>query len=186
MIRRKRASSRGCWHSFHWSAKWRRSRGAHRLARAMVRYELMRPDEVVQAREQASIAYVPIGPLEWHGPHLPLGLDGLHAHEVCARAAASTGGVVLPTLFAGTETVRSETGAQSLDTLGLPPGERIVGMDFPAHSVDSTYYEEGAFAVTVRELVGSVLAGGFACVLLVNGHGAVNHQAALRRIAAEA
>src|SRR3954451_20281506 len=81
---------KGCWHSFHWSAKWRRSRGAHRLARAMVRYELMRPDEVVQAREQASIAYVPIRPPEGHGPPLPLGLDGLHAHEVCARAAAST------------------------------------------------------------------------------------------------
>ena len=152
-----------------------------------VLYELMRPDEVVGARARAPVAYVPIGPLEWHGPHLPLGLDGLHAHEVSVRAAREAGGVVLPTFFAGTETVRPPgPGAQSLDTLGLPEDERIVGMDFPQHSVDSTYFEESAFGIAVRELVGSLVAGGFRFVILVNGHGAVNHQATLRRIAAEA
>ena len=28
------------------------------------------------------MAYVPIGPLEWHGPHLPVGVDMLHAHAM--------------------------------------------------------------------------------------------------------
>src|SRR5215203_3069938 len=134
----------------------------------MVLYELMRPEQVVEAREQASVAYVPIGPLEWHGPHLPFGLDGLHAHAVSVRAAQEAGGVVLPTLFAGTETVRPPgPGPQSLGTLGLPDDARIVGMDFPNHSIDSLYYEEGAFAITVRELVSSLLGAGFRNVLLV-------------------
>lgn len=153
----------------------------------MVLYELMRPDQVVGARASAPVAYVPIGPLEWHGPHLPLGLDGLHAHEVAVRAAEEVGGVVLPTLFAGTETVRPPgPGPQSLAALGLPEDERIVGMDFPRHSVDSTYFEESAFGISVRELVTSLLSAGFRIVILVNGHGATNHQATLRRIATEA
>lgn len=152
----------------------------------MVLYELMRPEQVVGARARASVAYVPMGPLEWHGPHLPLGLDGLHAHEVAVRAAEEAGGVVLPTLFAGTETVRAPgPGPQSLAALGLPEGQRIVGMDFPQHSVDSTYFEESAFGVSVRELVASLISAGFRIVIMVNGHGATNHQAALRRIAAE-
>ena len=152
----------------------------------MVLYELMRPDQVVAARAAAPVAYVPVGPLEWHGPHLPLGMDGLHAHEVAVRAARDAGGVVLPTLFAGTETVRPPgPGPQSLAALGLPADHRIVGMDFPANSVRSTYFEESAFGVSVRQLVDGLLADGYRLVVLVNGHGAVNHQATLRRIAAE-
>ncbi|KQY24815.1 hypothetical protein ASD16_04800 [Cellulomonas sp. Root485] len=152
----------------------------------MVRYELMRPDEVADARRRTPVAYVPLGPLEWHGPHLPLGLDPLHAHEVALRAAREVGGVVLPALFAGTETVRpAGPGPQSLATLGLPPDVRVVGMDFPGNPVSSTYIEESAFGVIVRELVRNLLEAEFRVVVLVNGHGAVNHQAALRRIAAE-
>lgn len=159
---------------------------AIRPGESIVSYELMVPEDVIAARAKAPVAYVPIGPLEWHGPHLPLGLDGLHAHEVAIRAAQEAGGVVLPTLFAGTETVRQPgPGPQSLAALGLPADERIVGMDFPRHSVDSTYFEESAFGIAVRELVGSLGSGGFRIVMLINGHGAVNHQAALRRIAAE-
>jgi hypothetical protein len=51
----------------------------------MVEYELMTPDEVIAAREKAPVAFVPVGPIEWHGPHLPLGIDGLHAHGVAVR-----------------------------------------------------------------------------------------------------
>jgi creatinine amidohydrolase len=152
-----------------------------------VLYELMRPEQVTGACATAPVAYVPIGPLEWHGPHLPLGLDGLHAHEVAVRAAKEAGGVVLPTFFAGTETVRPPgPGPQSLDALGLPEDQRIVGMDFPSHSVDSNYFEESAFGIAVRELVASLPSADFRIVILVNGHGATNHQATLRRIAAEA
>jgi creatinine amidohydrolase len=45
---------------------------------------------------------VPLGSIEYHSHHLPLGLDGLTAHGVCTRAAAASGGVVLPTLWFGT------------------------------------------------------------------------------------
>src|SRR3954452_823819 len=152
----------------------------------MTLYEFMRPDQIVGARQAAPVAYIPVGPLEWHGPHLPLGVDGLHAHEAAVRAAARTGGVVLPTLFAGTETVRLPgAGAQSLEPLGLPADARIVGMEFPGNPVRSTYFEESAFGIAVRQLVANLLASDYRVIVIVNGHGAVNHQTTLRRIAVE-
>jgi creatinine amidohydrolase len=151
-----------------------------------VEYELMTPDEVIAAREKTPVAFVPIGPIEWHGPHLPLGTDGLHAHGVAVRAARIVGGVVLPTLYAGTETVRLPgTGAQQLGAIGFRGDERIVGMDFPHNPVKSLYYEESAFGVTVREVVRGLKADPFRLIVLLNGHGAVNHQRTLRRIAIE-
>jgi creatinine amidohydrolase len=48
------------------------------------------------------VAYVPLGTYEWHGEHLPVGLDALTAYGVCLRVAARDGGVVLPPLYYGT------------------------------------------------------------------------------------
>ncbi len=151
-----------------------------------VQYELMRPSEIVRERARAPLAFIPIGPIEWHGPHLPLGMDGLHAHTVAVGVARRTGGVVLPTYFIGSETVRpTEGGAQSPAVLGFEGTERIIGMDFPGNSVKSLYFEEGAFAITVREILRLLKADGYRLLVIVNGHGAVNHQQTLRRLAAE-
>ena len=151
-----------------------------------VELDLMTPGEVVAARARSAVAYVPIGPLEWHGPHLPLGTDGLRAHHVAVRAARIAGGVVLPTLFAGTETVRPPgNGAGQLGALGFDGDERIVGMDFPGNSVKSLYYEESAFGITVREVVALLKAEPYRLIVLVNGHGADNHKRTLGRLAAE-
>jgi len=64
-----------------------------------VRLELLRPDQVAAHWERAPIAYVPIGCIEYHGPHLPLGVDGLTAHAVCTHAALASGGVVHPVSY---------------------------------------------------------------------------------------
>lgn len=57
----------------------------------------------IQARVDASpVAYIPIGAIEFHGSHLPIGLDGLIAHSICSAAASETGGIVLPTIYHGT------------------------------------------------------------------------------------
>jgi creatinine amidohydrolase len=60
------------------------------------RWEELSATELVKALEQTSLVYVPIGTLEFHGAHLPLGTDAIHAHEFCLAAAQRTGGVVLP------------------------------------------------------------------------------------------
>jgi len=66
-----------------------------------VRYEEMLPDELREVIRAAPVAYVPLGSLEWHGYHLPVGNDAIKAHEICLKAAQVTGGAVLPALFCG-------------------------------------------------------------------------------------
>jgi creatinine amidohydrolase len=151
-----------------------------------VRYELLRPAEVVEARRRAPVAYVPVGPLEWHGPHLPLGTDGLHAWHVSLRAALEAGGVVLPPLFAGIDSLRiAGKGAEGLEALGLPADARVVGMDFPGFPVRSTYYDESVFGLVVRDVVRVLVGDGYRLVVLANGHGAANQQRMLSRVALE-
>ena len=60
------------------------------------RWEELSATQLTELLQQASIAYVPIGTLEFHGAHLPLGTDAIHAYEFCLAAARRTGGVVLP------------------------------------------------------------------------------------------
>jgi len=39
-------------------------------------YSELTPQEFRERLAQAPIAYLPLGTLEWHGEHLPLGADG--------------------------------------------------------------------------------------------------------------
>ena len=66
-----------------------------------VRAELLAPAELDAAIDSSPIGYLPLGSLEFHGPHLPVGLDALNAHGVCLRAAQRTGGIVFPPLYQG-------------------------------------------------------------------------------------
>jgi creatinine amidohydrolase len=151
-----------------------------------VEYELMTIGEIVEAKRRVPLVFAPVSPIEWHGPHLPIGTDGLHAHHVGLRVAREVGGVVLPTFFVGTETVlQSGPESNQLAVLGLDEDARVVGMDFPGFPVKSLYFEESAFGIAVRELVRALAADSFRLIVLVNGHGAANHMRSLERIARE-
>jgi creatinine amidohydrolase len=153
---------------------------------ATVEYERMSPREVVSARERAAIAYVPVAPLEWHGPHLPLGTDGLHAHHVAVLAARQTGGVVLPTTFIGTDSRHGAGDAeQDLHLFDLDEDEVVVGMDFPGFPVKSLYFHETVLGLVVRETVRLLKREPWSAIVLVNGHGAPNQARMLERIADE-
>jgi creatinine amidohydrolase len=147
-----------------------------------VRFELLRPDEILAERGRCPVVYQPIGPLEWHGPHLPMGTDPLHAEAVARRAAEIGGGVVMPTLFWGTERERRPA---MLRQIGFESGEWIVGMDFPANTVQSLYSPEDIFGVVVRARLDGLVRQGYRLIVIVNGHGAENHVAVLERLAAE-
>ena len=147
-----------------------------------VRYELMRPQEIVAARARAAVAYLPIGPMEWHGPHMAVGMDMLHAHAMALSAARKAGGVVLPPLPLGTETI---TTPERLRHRGFTGAERIYGMDYPGFAPPSLYIEESAFGLIVREVVRGLKRQEFRVIVLVNGHGAANHRDVLTRLALE-
>ncbi|MBN1579104.1 MAG: creatininase family protein [Anaerolineae bacterium] len=65
------------------------------------RYEELRPDQIAEMVETAPVVFWPLGLIEHHGWHLPLGLDGIKAERVCIRIAERTGGLLLPTMWWG-------------------------------------------------------------------------------------
>lgn len=147
-----------------------------------VHFEHLRPGEIQAEKERCPIVYLPIGPLEWHGPHLALGMDPLNAQAVSERLALKNGGVVLPTFYWGTERERSE---QMLKNIGFRGDEWVVGMDFPNNSMPSLYASEDVFGVTVREYLRLLVIQGYKLIVIVNGHGGENHIRVLERLAKE-
>jgi creatinine amidohydrolase len=61
-----------------------------------VRLDRLRPDEIAAALDRAAVAWVPLGALEFHAPHLPNGTDGITGQGLLVAAARRLGGVVLP------------------------------------------------------------------------------------------
>jgi creatinine amidohydrolase len=64
-----------------------------------VQMQFMRPGQLEKAIRSFPVVYVPFGPIEWHGKHLPLGNDALKAHGVLVKTAEQFGGVVYPSVF---------------------------------------------------------------------------------------
>jgi creatinine amidohydrolase/Fe(II)-dependent formamide hydrolase-like protein len=80
-----------------------------------VQYELMHGKEATKG----PVGYLPIGCLERHGDHLPMGLDAMKAHGVCCLAAKAIGGVVFPAHhFAGIHLMNEEQIARSTGQWG--------------------------------------------------------------------
>lgn len=64
--------------------------------------EFLRPSQIRAELAERSLVYLPLGTIEWHCVHLPVGLDGLTAHGVCLHAAEISKGLVWPTIYYGT------------------------------------------------------------------------------------
>jgi creatinine amidohydrolase len=59
------------------------------------------PHQLKQAVQEGWPLLVPAGCVEYHGPHLPLGVDTLVVEELCRRAAARVKAVVAPPFWYG-------------------------------------------------------------------------------------
>ena len=67
-----------------------------------VRYEeLTSPDFIQAVRKSGGTCIIPVGILEKHGPHLPLGTDLLDCRELSLRAAAKEYTIVFPSYYFG-------------------------------------------------------------------------------------
>lgn len=146
-------------------------------------FETLVPAELQQETAGRSLVYQPVGSMEWHGPHMGMGMDTANANAVALACAARTGGVVMPPLYIGTETPRSP---QTLRRLGFTGSERIVGMDFPANSVRSFYWPPDLFEQIVRCQTQMLLDMGFRQIVWMNGHGADAQIEILQRVCKEA
>lgn len=66
-----------------------------------VLYEELTPSAFRQKLDHAPVAYLPLGTLEYHGEHLPLGTDALHSKGFFMSVARDYGGIVMPMFFLG-------------------------------------------------------------------------------------
>lgn len=110
-------------------------------------WENLRSEQFEEAvKVSKGVCVVPIGCLEKHGPHSPLGTDTIIAGETCAKAAEIEPVVVFPTMFFG-----DKTGA------GEFPGTVIFSLETRWH--------------IFRETCNEIYRNGFKKILFVNGHG---------------
>ena len=63
--------------------------------------ELTSPDFVQAVKQSEGVCIIPMGVVEKHGPHLPLGTDVLTAREIARRAAEKEYCIVYPYYFVG-------------------------------------------------------------------------------------
>lgn len=148
-----------------------------------IRYERLRPQALIDERARCPLVFLPVAPLEYHGPHLPVGTDLINATECAMETCRRLGrGVVHPPLQWGTERERPPW---MLENLGLPRDAWIVGMDFPTATWKSHYVSEQLFALAVAGVLDLLVAQGYRVAVIVNGHGAHNHMQVLDRLALE-
>ena len=124
-----------------------------------VRYERLHPAELRAELERAPLAYVPVGTIEFHGEHLPFGVDSFEAHALCVRAAERSGGVVLPPVY-------------------LASG----CLDLPG----TLSFEPALVEAWVRATVDRLVGRGFRAVVVLTGHGPLDLNHLLKRVCAEA
>jgi len=135
-----------------------------------VLYAELTPQALRERLAAAPIAYLPLGTLEWHGEHLPLGSDGLQAQGFFERLAREVGGVVLPMLFLGPDRVRQVDGQTlyGMDIcLGAPP-ERA----YPTQQLAGSAYwaPDPVFGILVETTLAQLRRAGFR-IVVGHGHG---------------
>jgi creatinine amidohydrolase len=117
-----------------------------------------------ELREERPVALLPVGAVEPHGPHAPLGTDTLISVGMCERAAARLAdppAVVLPPLPFGV----TRYGAAFAGALGI---------------------SEATLRAVVHDVAAAVAAQGFRRLVIVNNHFEPEQVATLRAAAAEA
>ena len=146
-----------------------------------IKFEEMLPTELTALISNESVAYIAIGSMEWHGPHMAMGMDTAHAYAVALGLAKKLGGAVMPPLYIGTECPRS---SETLKKIGFTGSEQIMGMDFPKNSLESMYWPEELFRELIYQQAAFLCCMGFKVIVIVNGHGADNQVAVLKEVAA--
>lgn len=116
-----------------------------------IEFVLNSSPELAEAIRRNTIVLLPVGQVEEHGPHLPVGTDAFIAEEVAKRVAAAVEGeipiLVMPTVWS----------TYSIDAAAKWPGlikvrTRVV--------ID-----------LVHDILASLLRMGFRKIVLVNAHG---------------
>lgn len=125
-------------------------------------YERLRPSQIDEIKAHAPVAYLPWGALEWHSYHAAIGLDGLKAHALLVEVAKQCGGIVLPAVHIGTDTIKPLKG-------------------FP-HTID---HPEDAVTSLMGQFLDQLVDEQFKAIVFLTGHYGAN-QVKAQKVAVEA
>lgn len=108
-------------------------------------HEMTHP-EVSRKAEEGAVVIIPLGSMEQHGVHLPLGTDFFIALEISRRVAEKTGSIVAPILWVGL----SKEHMAFKGTITL---------------------ESGTLTMVLRDAIRSLASHGFRKIVVINAHG---------------
>ncbi len=132
-------------------------------------FENLTPAQVVRVIKTCSLAFLPVSPdNEWHGPHLPLGTDGLISEGVATALAQHFDAVVFHNLAIGIDALRDE---QQKCDWGLPEQTEVMGMNFPGFPVKGEYHQPQAGTEMLGPRLDALRESGFRRTFLVCHHG---------------
>ncbi len=135
-----------------------------------VHYTELLPHEFRSRLAACPLAYLPLGTLEWHGEHLPLGSDAIISEGVMVQCARQFGGIVMPPIHLGPD--RSRLSVE---------GKQLQGMDYadvttPPRQLDGSCYwvSDGFFLQLIDVILEQLKRAGFQGVF-ADGHGPSRH-----------
>lgn len=99
--------------------------------------------------EKECLIMLPIGSIEQHGPHLPLGTDTINVQYLARKAAEACSVLVAPT---------------------IRPGVSFNHIDFPG----TISLQPETLTKVIEDMVISLVSHGFKKIILLNGHGGNN------------
>jgi creatinine amidohydrolase len=113
--------------------------------------EHMTWNQAQAARDQQRVLIIPVGAIEQHGPHLPLGTDAIVAFELARRVAGRSGAVVAPAIcYAARSSPRSGGGGRSFAGSAGVTGQTLISM--------------------IRDVTAEFFRTGFRRIAYLNGH----------------
>jgi creatinine amidohydrolase len=143
-----------------------------------VLFHEMRPADIRAAREACPVAFLPMGVLEWHGVHNPVGLDCVKATAMAEQFARNIGGVAMPPVWWGDHRAvlaelvfDAKTSGDFDHRPGIMEGH---GLDAAAFEADAQRSEsEGGwelFEQVLRHTMFEITTLGFRAVVTISGH----------------
>jgi creatinine amidohydrolase len=129
----------------------------------LLRWEELTSGQIAALDRARTVVFLPIGPLEEHGPHLPTGTDIIEAVEVVRRVAAAVA------------EVRPE-----LSLVTLPPVPVAVDA---ITAIGSLWTRPSAVHDLVVDIGASLARQGFRHVVVLNHHGSPRHLVCLEQAA---
>lgn len=111
-----------------------------------MRWDHLTSKDMATLDKEETVVLVPVGSIEVHGPHLPLGTDTLAIYEVCLRAAEKTESLLVPPI-----------------SYAYVPENR--------HFPGTITLSGEAFLRLLEEVCDEIYRNGFRKVFVVNGHG---------------